>query len=50
MMMLVNWIVVGSIVRYEESPASVVTVILVTSVQNVAVEEQTVSWLTLKNN
>ena len=39
-MMLDNWIIVSTVVRAEEGPAPHVTVILVTGVQHIAVEEQ----------
>ena len=47
---LVHWVVVSPVVGHQEGPSPLVTGVLVTSVQHIAVEEEAVSRVTLQSN
>ena len=42
-----DWIITGPVVGNEEGPPSAVTLVLVTAMEDIAVEEESISWLHL---
>ena len=42
--MLNDWVIAGSVIGNEKSPSSVITFILVTSMQHIGVKEKSISW------
>lgn len=47
MRVLYHWVIAGSVVGDEKCPSSVITPVLITSVQHIGVEEESVSWFHL---